>query len=69
MRGAPAVTVQSAPGAKDAERDAPTVLTRERAARRWSPRIGWAVFGVAAVGAALVAVTQRPGAPTRVAAL
>ena len=41
-----------AQGSKDLERDAPTVLTGERRARRRWRTIGWASFGVAAAGAA-----------------
>ena len=55
-----AVKVQPARGSKDLERDAPTVLTGERRARRWWRRIGWASFGVAAAGAALAGWAERP---------
>jgi hypothetical protein len=54
-----AVKVQAAQGSKDLERDAPTVLTRERHARRGWRRIGWAAFGVVAAGAALAGWAER----------
>lgn len=55
-----AVKVLTAQGSRDPERDAPTVLTRERRARRGWRSIGWAALGVAAAGAALAAWTVRP---------
>ena len=55
-----AVKVQPARGSKDLERDAPTVLTGERRARRWWRRVGWASFGVVAAGAALAGWAKRP---------
>ena len=55
-----AVKVQAAQGSKDLERDAPTVLTGERRARRGWRRIGWASVGVAAAGAALAGWAERP---------
>ena len=55
-----AVNVQAAQGSKDLERDAPTVLTGERRARRGWRRIGWVSFGVAAAGAALAGWAERP---------
>jgi hypothetical protein len=56
----PAVKVQAARGSKDLERDAATILTREKRARRGWRRIGWASFGVAAAGAALAGWAERP---------
>ena len=55
-----AVKVQAAQASKDLERDAPTVLTGERRARRWWRRIGWASLGAVAAGAALAAWAERP---------
>jgi hypothetical protein len=56
-----AVNVQVSPrgggpqGSKDPERDAPTVLTRERSARRTWRIIGWGAVGLCASGAAVAA--------------
>ena len=44
----------------DAERDAPTVLTRERSARRRWRIIGWGAVGLCATGAAVAAWVDRP---------
>jgi hypothetical protein len=55
-----AVKVQAAQGSKDLERDAPTVLTGERRARRQWRRIRWASFGVVAAGAAIAGWAERP---------
>jgi hypothetical protein len=55
-----AVKVQAAEGSKDLERDAPTVPTGERRARRRWRTIGWASFGVAAAGAAIAGWGERP---------
>jgi hypothetical protein len=52
-----AVKVQPPRGSKDLERDAPTVLTGERRARRRWRTIGWASFGVAA---AVAGWAERP---------
>jgi hypothetical protein len=63
----PAVNVQTPPhvdrslAARDAEREAPTILTRERGTRRPWRRIGWAALGVAAA-AGLAAWAERPWA-------
>jgi hypothetical protein len=54
------VNVQAASDSKDLERDAPTVLTGERRARRRWRGIGWACFGAVAAGAALAAWGERP---------
>jgi len=54
-----AVKVRPPPGS-DLERDAPTVLTGERRARRRWRTIGWASFGVAAAGAAIAGWGERP---------
>ena len=62
----PAVKVQTTPhgerslGSRDAERDAPTILTRERSSRRGWRSIGWAALGVAAAGATLAGWAERP---------
>ena len=53
-----AVKVRAPPGS-DLERDAPTVLTGERRARRRGRTIGWACFGVAAAGAAIAGWAGR----------
>jgi hypothetical protein len=55
-----AVKVQPPQGSTDLERDAPTVLTGERRARRRWRTIGWASFGVAAAGAAVAGWAERP---------
>ena len=55
-----AVKVQPPQGPKDLERDAPTVPTGERRARRRWRTIGWASFGVAAAGAAIAGWAERP---------
>jgi hypothetical protein len=55
-----AVKVQPPRGSKDLERDAPTVLTGERRARRRWRTIGWASFGVAAAGTAIAGWAERP---------
>ncbi len=55
-----AVKVQPPQGSKDLERDAPTVPTGERRARRRWRTIGWASFGVAAAGAAIAGWAERP---------
>jgi hypothetical protein len=55
-----AVKVQPPQGSKDLERDAPTVPSGERRARRRWSRIGWASFGVAAAGAAIAGWAERP---------
>jgi hypothetical protein len=55
-----AVKVQPPQGSMDLERDAPTVLTGERRARRRWRTIGWASFGVAAAGAAIAGWVDRP---------
>jgi len=55
-----AVKVQLPQGSKDLERDAPTVPTGERRARRRWRTIGWASFGVAAAGAAIAGWAERP---------
>jgi hypothetical protein len=55
-----AVNVQPAQGSNDLERDAPTVLTGERRARRRWRTIGWACLGVAAAGAAIAGWVERP---------
>jgi hypothetical protein len=47
-------------GSNDLERDAPTVLTGERRARRRWRTIGWASLGVAAAGAAIAGWAERP---------
>ncbi len=58
-----AVNVQAARDSKDLQRDAPTVLTRERRARRGWRSIGWAALGAAAAGAVLSAWAWRPVTP------
>jgi len=47
-------------GPKDRERDAPTVLTRERRARRTWRIIGWGAVGLCATGAAVAAWVDGP---------
>ena len=47
-------------GSKDPERDAPTVLTQERSARRRWRVIGWVAVGLCATGAAVAAWVDRP---------
>jgi hypothetical protein len=47
-------------GSKDPERDAPTVLTRERSARRRWRIIGWGAVGLCATGAAVAGWMDRP---------
>ena len=47
-------------GSKDSERDAPTVLTRERSARRPWRIIGWGAVGLCATGAAVAAWVEQP---------
>jgi hypothetical protein len=44
----------------DPERDAPTVLTRERSARRRWRMIGWGAVGLCATGAAVAAWIEQP---------
>ncbi len=60
-----AVNVQAARGSKDLERDAPTVLTEGRRARRRWRTIGWVSIGVVAAGAALAGWAERPVAPEK----
>jgi hypothetical protein len=55
-----AVKVLPPQGSTDLERDAPTVLTGERRARRRWRTIGWASLGVVAAGAAIAGLAQRP---------
>jgi hypothetical protein len=47
-------------GLKDMERDAPTVLTPERSARRTWRIIGWGAVGLCASGAAIAAWVDPP---------
>jgi hypothetical protein len=61
----PVLKVQSAlhgvpPRSKDPERDAPTVLTRERSAQRRWRSIRWAALGVVAAGIWIAAWAWRP---------
>jgi hypothetical protein len=56
-----AVKVRPPQDPKDLERDAPTVPSGERRARRRWRTIGWASFGVAAAGAAIGGWAERPG--------
>jgi len=55
-----AVSVQAAQDAKDLGRDAPTVLTGERRARRRWQSLAWAALGLAGAGAVLAAWAWRP---------
>ncbi len=59
-----AVKVRPPPGS-DLDRDAPTVLTGERRARRRWRTIGWVSFGVAAAGAAIAGWAGRPAVRER----
>jgi len=53
LRGGPQASM-------DPERDAPTVLTRERSARRRWRMIGWGAVGLCATGAAVAAWIEQP---------
>ncbi|MGH7435123.1 MAG: hypothetical protein ACRENE_05575 [Polyangiaceae bacterium] len=57
-----AVKVQMGRGSKDLDRDAPTVLTEEKRARRRWRRLGWLAVGAVGAGAAIAGWAERPAA-------